>query len=379
MEKTVKNEKGKELSMVRWKKVAGGLLFLSLVLIFLPPHSEAAPYDATIQLSKDPSGTGGIVFDVTNNDQVNGSSLYRGTITAPFVYSHDVPLSCYLEGSISEYTITENQVDGNLYYYILSSYYNEGSGCETTFGVNSDPIERGPLYEPSFVCPVDISGDAGADGLICAGTGDSVVLGGDPLYSCISGDCDIEWSPTTGLDLTDPEHPEATPGTDTTYTLTVTDNLTGCTAESEVFVEVIDDFVVDAGPDTPSQCGSPVMIGGTPAADGGSGDFTYVWSPPDGLDDPTSPNPTASPSSETTYELTVTDNIYGCEGTDTVLVEVTGGTNPECGGALDWGPLVGDCAQDWNPPSALINQNSEMISLSDYECDVVLLVLSAMW
>ncbi|HQI70953.1 MAG TPA: gliding motility-associated C-terminal domain-containing protein, partial [Bacteroidales bacterium] len=48
---------------------------------------------------------------------------------------------------------------------------------------------------------------------------------------------------------------------------------------------------------------------------------TYSWYPSTGLDDPFSPNPTASPSVTTTYYLTVADN-NGCVYTDSLRIVV---------------------------------------------------------
>jgi hypothetical protein len=49
-------------------------------------------------------------------------------------------------------------------------------------------------------------------------------------------------------------------------------------------------------------------IGGSLTASGGSGSgYTYLWSPATGLNDATLANPTASPTSTTTYAVTVTD------------------------------------------------------------------------
>jgi len=40
---------------------------------------------------------------------------------------------------------------------------------------------------------------------------------------------------------------------------------------------------------------------------GGTGNYNYLWSPPDGLSDPTLPNPIATPDETTTYTCTVDD------------------------------------------------------------------------
>ncbi|GAB4333353.1 MAG: hypothetical protein Kow00127_24830 [Bacteroidales bacterium] len=57
-------------------------------------------------------------------------------------------------------------------------------------------------------------------------------------------------------------------------------------------------------------------------ATGGSGTYSYLWSPADGLDDPTSANPVATPSETTTYTVSVND------GFTTVTDEVTLDVSP---------------------------------------------------
>lgn len=52
-------------------------------------------------------------------------------------------------------------------------------------------------------------------------------------------------------------------------------------------------------------------------------DFAYQWSPPVGLSDAKVPNPLASPTTTTTYQVTISDkNISGCTKTGDILVRV---------------------------------------------------------
>ena len=60
--------------------------------------------------------------------------------------------------------------------------------------------------------------------------------------------------------------------------------------------------------------GSGAAIGGSPTASGGSGSYTYSWSPSTGLSSSTVANPTALPATTTTYTVTVTDS-QGCTAT----------------------------------------------------------------
>ncbi|HSW44142.1 MAG TPA: hypothetical protein VLM89_01055, partial [Phycisphaerae bacterium] len=62
---------------------------------------------------------------------------------------------------------------------------------------------------------------------------------------------------------------------------------------------------VGIGTYTLTLTGGSVVLQGS--ASGGSGQYTYSWSPTAGLSDPSSATPTASPTETTTYTLTVTD------------------------------------------------------------------------
>ncbi len=81
----------------------------------------------------------------------------------------------------------------------------------------------------------------------------------------------------------------------------------------------------------------------------------YIWSPSKGLDDPTSPTPTASPNKTTLYKLSVIDSLF-CTAKDSVLITVN---NPplvdfpqsisvNSGGNVT---IEGDASHDylWNP------------------------------
>jgi hypothetical protein len=183
--------------------------------------------------------------------------------------------------------------------------------------------------------------DAGADAVICAG--ESTTIGGNPTGSGGTPPYMYSWSPTAGLDDPTLANPTATPTETTTYTVTVTD-ANGCQDADDVTVTVNPNPVADAGPNASILPGESVIIGGSPTASGGTPPYTYLWSPAMGLDDPTLPNPTASPAATTTYTVTVTD-ANGCQDTDAMTVTV----GAEEVGFLDIKP--GSCPNSFNPRS----------------------------
>jgi gliding motility-associated-like protein len=90
-------------------------------------------------------------------------------------------------------------------------------------------------------------------------------------------------------------------------------------------------FTIDAGPDVTICPGSSTQLNG-------SGGNTYSWAPAGSLSNPNIANPVATPSTTTTYTLTVTGGSAQCTGTDVVTVTVaaptsTAGSNsPICSG-----------------------------------------------
>jgi hypothetical protein len=75
-----------------------------------------------------------------------------------------------------------------------------------------------------------------------------------------------------------------------------------------------------AGPDKTVSPGAPsVSIGANPTASGGTGPYTYLWSPSAGLSGTTVANPIASPTTTTTYTVQVTDSL-SATSSDSVLV-----------------------------------------------------------
>ncbi|MCC9168985.1 T9SS type A sorting domain-containing protein [Pontibacter harenae] len=80
-------------------------------------------------------------------------------------------------------------------------------------------------------------------------------------------------------------------------------------------------LLVDAGPDTAMAKGDSVELGGAVSASGGSGAYTYAWSPAEGLNRTDVANPVATPDSTTTYMLTVSD-AAGCAMTEEVTLTV---------------------------------------------------------
>lgn len=95
----------------------------------------------------------------------------------------------------------------------------------------------------------------------------------------------------------------------------------------------------------------------------GSAPYQFSWSPTTGVANPAIANTTASPSSSTTYTVTVTDR-YGCQGTSTTAVTVnSGGANAGSDASICTGDSYqlnatpGAAAYTWFPTTGLSNPN----------------------
>ncbi len=156
------------------------------------------------------------------------------------------------------------------------------------------------------VKPLPIA-NAGPDISICNGSNKLLSASGGTTYS---------WSPSGGLSATNISNPIAHPSTTTTYTVKVTNSL-GCSATDNVIVTVNPLPIANAGPDKSICNGGSATIGILT----GETPTTYAWSPSIGLSSISISNPTAHPSTTTTYTLTVTNSL-GCSATDNVIVTV---------------------------------------------------------
>ncbi|HEY8401127.1 MAG TPA: gliding motility-associated C-terminal domain-containing protein, partial [Cytophagaceae bacterium] len=142
---------------------------------------------------------------------------------------------------------------------------------------------------------------------------DTTICMNESITLSASGGVSYSWSPAGTLSDATVPNPIATPGTSTTYTVTVTDS-NGCIATDNITITVNPIPVANAGTDVTICEGTNTKLNGT-------GGVTYFWSPGSSLSDSTISSPLANPLVSTTYILTVFDNA-GCYNSDSVTVFV---------------------------------------------------------
>jgi len=199
----------------------------------------------------------------------------------------------------------------------------DDNGCQMPASVTlTDPIpmdvQATPL-NPAICNPVN-NGEVQLQAVVSGGTGPFV-------YS---------WTPIAGLDNPSIANPNARPGTTTTYTVIVTD-ANGCVDSSATTITVVPPLFANAGADITVCPGINIILGGSPAATGGSGaGYMYLWSPAAGLNNPSLANPNLVASLTQTYTLQIADS-HGCSAHDQVTVTVQAGV------LVDAGTDIGVC------------------------------------
>ncbi|MBK9246570.1 MAG: hypothetical protein IPM69_00280 [Ignavibacteria bacterium] len=171
-------------------------------------------------------------------------------------------------------------------------------------------VSNGDCKDSAFVT-VSVSpfsgAKAGIDKTICPGA--STQIGTPPE----TGNTYL-WSDNIAVNERSLSNPTVSPNTTTEYILTVT-NATGCIATDTVLVTV-GIIVAKVSNDTAICSGSSIQL----LASGGA---NYTWTPTTGLSNPSIENPTATPTTTTTYKVKVSSGT--CE--DSAFVTIT--VNPQ--------------------------------------------------
>lgn len=142
---------------------------------------------------------------------------------------------------------------------------------------------------------------------------DAVICPADSVQLQASGALAYVWQPSQYVNDPASADPIAFPINTQDFFVTGTD-INGCRASDTVNVTVLSAPAANAGSDTTICEGSVAQLQG-------SGGVSYLWSPSATLDNDTLPQATATPTSTTTYTLTVVD-ATGCSAQDSVVVSI---------------------------------------------------------
>ena len=136
-----------------------------------------------------------------------------------------------------------------------------------------------------------------------------------------SGTFNFHWEPANMVANANAQNTQTVPLTqDQTYTLTVTNPQGECSSTDEVTIHINGGaMTVTAYADPSSICqgGSTQLVAN---AGGGTGNFTYSWTPTTALSNPNIYNPVASPTQTTTYTCNVSDGQTSQNVSVTVIV-----------------------------------------------------------
>jgi gliding motility-associated-like protein len=177
-------------------------------------------------------------------------------------------------------------------------YYVTGA---TAFGCTTTDSVRITVRQPFTLSTAP--GDT-----ICAGEVTALAASGADRYT---------WYPSTGLDNAGSAKTKARPMSTTLYTVVGRDNDNCFTDTAKVLIKVNPLPTVEAGSDVTASAGSAVQLRAAASSDVTS----WEWTPAQGLNCATCPEPMASPRTTTKYSVRVR-NLGGCAESDDVTVSV---------------------------------------------------------
>lgn len=168
------------------------------------------------------------------------------------------------------------------------------NGCQNTDSINLNWL---PLPHPQFP----------DDTLLCFG---------DTLFMNVSSGASFVWKPSLFISDSSAGNPKIFPDSSISYTLNIIGN-DGCFALDTLNV-IVSDFNATVSNDVFICPGDTTQLLAT-------GGLNYLWTDSFKLSNNKIANPLAYPAKTTNFKVTISDSL-GCTKTDSILVEVSGGT-----------------------------------------------------
>lgn len=193
------------------------------------------------------------------------------------------------------------------------------------------------------------------------------VCPGTPYQLSASGGINYSWSPANLLNNPNIANPIATIFNNTDFQVIITDSCGSDTLNITLNVfggsaTITDDTLICIGESVPL------------AVTGGD---TYIWSPANFLDNPTSANPIATPTQSTNFEVKIT-TLEGCSLTKSVFVEVVlNQPNPNipdsiqiCENSSKTIQVSGATSYSWSPPTNITPLTGSTVTVSPSESTI---------
>ena len=242
-----------------------------------------------------------------------------------------------------------------------------GTGYLWSTGENTASITVNPSSNTSYTVTVSGSGGCTATddvlvnvspslNVIITPSQDTICIGGNTILTA-SGASTYLWS---GGETANPM--TVSPLSTTSYTVTGTSG--GCSGQGSFTIEVVPSPVANAGNDQSICAGTNANLTAT-------GGVNYIWS-----SGATSANTTVSPTTTTTYVVTVI-NAYGCTATDNVQVTVisapvadAGPDQTICSGSLAQLTASGGVSYLWNTGDVTAQISVSPVTTTTYSVTV---------
>jgi hypothetical protein len=250
-----------------------------------------------------------------------------------------------------------SSISGGSVIATTSSFPITGNQNINYYAVITDNITGCQAFDTVRVTVPVIIANAGVDRPSCTNGGFTI---GTPAIAGLA----YSWAPVSGLDDPSLAQPSVISNISTiTYTVTVTDPVSGCQASDEVVILHTENPILNPIPAPSAYCegsGGSVQIG-NPALNG----VSYSWSPATNLNNAAIAQPVANPSNTTVYTVVATFP-GGCASTPSQSVTVTVNPRPtvnpsvinNCNSSqLNVSSNAGSPVYFWNPATALNNSN----------------------
>ncbi|MBL8005094.1 MAG: hypothetical protein JNL36_08355 [Candidatus Kapabacteria bacterium] len=321
---------GNLINNTNWKTVPGNPLFSTYTFnnpteqprMFFNLNSGLLAFDYGFNQYQSYAYSGGAYFGNTIFGGIDSTGIYANT--------------SYCQKGISNFGAFGDTTATRFLWEFGDGGKGEGKTVENIYQNAGQYALKLIIYRDAF-CSYDTvrkNITVRASPVIKAGTKPTVLLcnGQTALLGTIQlPGVTYRWSPAIGLSDTTVGQPTVTATFDSVKYFVRGYDSFGCETRDSIVVKLYDQPIANAGPDTVSCGGNGVQIGRQTT--GGTPNYSFLWTPSDGLSNDKIERPIAAPSTNTTYILRVTD-ANGCMGYDTVNIQalpaptITLGTAP---------------------------------------------------